>query len=117
MFLLDLVLHNVLMCNLCTSIPLYIYLFFRFFWVTFQETKEPNTVLQPLLEFMPEVSQTEGIPYKLSQHVTLQNLLPDELNYFYRYAGSLTTPNCDESVVWTVLAQLVPIGVQQVISV
>ncbi|XP_021931881.1 carbonic anhydrase 4 isoform X2 [Zootermopsis nevadensis] len=82
--------------------------------VLFYETKEPNTVLQPLLEFMPEVSQTEGIPYKLSQHVTLQNLLPDELNYFYRYAGSLTTPNCDESVVWTVLAQLVPIGVQQV---
>lgn len=73
-------------------------------------------MLQPLLESVSEVNHAEGVPYMLSQHVTLQDLLPDELNYFYRYAGSLTTPNCDESVVWTVLAQLVPVGEQQVIS-
>jgi carbonic anhydrase len=65
---------------------------------------------------MSEVSHAEGVPHKLPQHVTLQDLLPNELNYFYRYAGSLTTPDCDESVVWTILAQLIPIGEQQVIS-
>jgi carbonic anhydrase len=58
----------------------------------------------------------EGIPYESLQLVRLQDLLPDELNYFYRYAGSLTTPHCDESVVWTVLAHLMPIGEKQVIS-
>jgi carbonic anhydrase len=65
---------------------------------------------------MSKVSHVEGTPFKLSQHVILQDLLPHELNYFYHYAGSLTTPNCDESVVWTVLAELVPVGEQQVIS-
>jgi len=58
----------------------------------------------------------EGTSHRLPQHVMLQDLLPNEFNSFYHYAGSLTTPNCDESVVWTVLAQLVPIGEQQVIS-
>jgi carbonic anhydrase len=87
----------------------------QIFWVTFQETKEPNIALQPLLESMSEVSHAEGITHKLSEHLTLQNLLPHEMNYFYRYAGSLTTPNCEESVLWTVLAQLVPVGEQQVI--
>jgi carbonic anhydrase len=58
----------------------------------------------------------EGMPFKSSQHVRLQELLPDKLDYFYRYAGSLTTPHCDESVVWTVLTHLMPIGEQQVIS-
>jgi hypothetical protein len=65
---------------------------------------------------MSNVSDTEGTPFQLLQQVTLQDLLPLELNYFYRYDGSLTTPNCDESVVWTVLVEPLPIGGQQVIS-
>ncbi|GFG32085.1 hypothetical protein Cfor_06856 [Coptotermes formosanus] len=84
--------------------------------VLFYETKEPNNGFQPMLESMPKVSHVEGTPFKLSQHVILQDLLPHELNYFYHYAGSLTTPNCDESVVWTVLAQLVPVGEEQVVA-
>jgi carbonic anhydrase len=79
-----------------------------------QERNESNTQLQPILESISHVSQ-EGIPFKMLQLVRLQDLLPDELNYYYRYAGSLTTPHCDESVVWTVLVHLVPIGAQQVI--
>jgi hypothetical protein len=65
---------------------------------------------------MSNVSTTEGTPFELFQQLTLQDLLPRELNYFYRYDGSLTTPNCDESVVWTVLVEPLPIGGQQVIS-
>jgi carbonic anhydrase len=65
---------------------------------------------------MSNVSNMEGIPFELLQQVTLQDLLPRELNYFYRYDGSLTTPNCDESVVWTVLVEPLPLSRQQVIS-
>ncbi|XP_023720942.1 putative carbonic anhydrase 3 isoform X2 [Cryptotermes secundus] len=82
--------------------------------VLFYETNEPNKQLQPILESISQVSHVEGIQFQSSQLVRLQDLLPDEFNYFYRYAGSLTTPHCDESVVWTVLAHLMPIGEKQV---
>ena len=42
--------------------------------------------------------------------MSLLDLLPEEKQY-YRYIGSLTTPPCAESVVWTVLKS--PLNVTQ----
>ncbi|KAL3311992.1 hypothetical protein Ciccas_009420 [Cichlidogyrus casuarinus] len=33
-----------------------------------------------------------------------------KLNSFFRYDGSLTTPNCNEVVVWTVISDPLPIA-------
>ena len=33
---------------------------------------------------------------------------------FYRYSGSLTTPPCYESVVWTLFENTIPISAKQV---
>ena len=44
----------------------------------------------------------------------LSALLPGDMDTFYRYAGSLTTPPCSESVVWTVFPSPIPISEQQV---
>lgn len=46
---------------------------------------------------------------------SLQNLLPQSnLRSFYRYNGSLTTPGCNEVVVWTVFTQPIYVSETQV---
>ena len=47
-------------------------------------------------------------------HVPLQDLLPSDLTQFWRYSGSLTTPPCFESVVWTVFKKPVELSHDQV---
>jgi len=45
--------------------------------------------------------------------VVLASLLPDERGY-YRYAGSLTTPGCAETVTWLVLRQPLSLATSQI---
>lgn len=45
---------------------------------------------------------------------SVRELLPPELAQFFRYNGSLTTPPCYQSVVWTVFSQKVQISAGQV---
>lgn len=47
----------------------------------------------------------------LTYPVPLSDLLPDRTGTFYRYNGSLTTPGCNEDVIWTVFDT--PIAISQ----
>jgi carbonic anhydrase len=47
----------------------------------------------------------------LTNPVPLEDLLPDSPFSFYRYNGSLTTPMCNEAVIWTVFD--IPIALSQ----
>ena len=44
----------------------------------------------------------------------LLNLLPTDKTKYYRYNGSLTTPDCNEAVTWTVFNDPVEVSQAQV---
>ncbi|CAI9544332.1 unnamed protein product, partial [Staurois parvus] len=48
-------------------------------------------------------------------NVKLQDLIPEEiyLEHFYRYDGSLTTPECYETVIWTVFPETIKLSRDQ----
>lgn len=44
----------------------------------------------------------------------LRNFLPEDTSMYFRYNGSLTTPGCFESVIWTVFDEKQTISHRQV---
>lgn len=49
--------------------------------------------------------------------VSLDMFIPPQENMtkYFRYDGSLTTPNCDEAVVWTVFENTIHLSKEQVV--
>ena len=52
----------------------------------------------------------------MKSSISLFDLLPEEksLRHYFRYLGSLTTPTCDEKVVWTVFQEPIQLHRDQV---
>ncbi|XP_072214867.1 carbonic anhydrase 14 isoform X1 [Excalfactoria chinensis] len=72
---------------------------------------EPNAAYANILSHLGSIryaGQTTSIP-----SFNVQELLPERLDRYYRYNGSLTTPPCLQSVLWTVFQQPVHISVAQ----
>nr|CAD7588794.1 unnamed protein product [Timema genevievae] len=80
---------------------------------TILESEKVNLGLDPLIDGVGRISTRVGASYRLSQKVAPGILLPQELSRWFRYEGSLTTPSCDETVVWTVLPTSLPISRNQ----
>ncbi|NXJ89486.1 CAH4 anhydrase, partial [Corythaixoides concolor] len=67
------------------------------------------------------INELENIRYKgktllLMEPLPLSSLLPPEedLGKYYRYEGSLTTPDCYEGVTWTVFEKPIELSVSQI---
>lgn len=82
--------------------------------IFFQLTTEDNQVLKPILKATEQVSAWVGSSStSLRDKLTLDSLLPERNTTYYTYEGSLTTPNCQEAVVWFVMAKPLTISEKQ----
>ncbi|XP_071957693.1 putative carbonic anhydrase 3 isoform X2 [Antedon mediterranea] len=81
----------------------------------FQVSDEDNANFETLLSSLTNV-QEEGDTYNIPPNdvFTLESLLPDNLVEFYRYNGSLTTPGCNEAVIWTMFKELIYLSSTQI---
>lgn len=50
----------------------------------------------------------------LHRHLEVYHLLPKHTDKYFRYEGSLTTPNCGEAVIWTVFTESLHVHIDQV---
>lgn len=76
----------------------------------FAQMGEKNSGLENIVIPMPRVQYKDSAVNDLSPF-KLVDMLPSSTSDFVRYNGSLTTPNCQESVIWTLLRN--PITVSQ----
>ncbi|XP_016420677.1 carbonic anhydrase 4-like [Sinocyclocheilus rhinocerous] len=83
-----------------------------FFEVTSGQNKQLDRVIEALGKVRYEGNSCEIEDFRLTDIIPQAN----KLNY-YRYSGSLTTPGCDQAVVWTVFQQSLPISKNQLMSV
>ncbi|XP_017763499.1 PREDICTED: putative carbonic anhydrase 3 [Eufriesea mexicana] len=80
--------------------------------IFFQLQEEDNESLHSIVS---DLMCVQGInrAIKLSSPITLASLLPKNIDIFYTYKGSLTTPPCNEVVTWIIFPTPVPISFTQ----
>lgn len=71
-----------------------------------------NEFFQPLVDQLSQIPDDQE-ETTLSKIVSFQNLLPQKTTSFFRYSGSLTTPNCNEIVTWTVFENPIRVSERQ----
>lgn len=76
----------------------------------FFQVGKTNPALDKFLYNLPQVGQT-----KQSQDLSLEEMIGslDDLGFYYRYEGSLTTPPCSQAVVWTVFNKSISLSSKQ----
>ncbi|XP_005800879.2 carbonic anhydrase 4-like [Xiphophorus maculatus] len=79
----------------------------------YEVSKSPNRMYDTIIKGVQSVA-SKNVSFSLPS-ISLAQLIPPEqkLTSYYRYQGSLTTPPCSESVVWTVFETPIPLSMDQ----
>ncbi|XP_068911876.1 carbonic anhydrase 4-like [Tenebrio molitor] len=74
------------------------------FSILYNLTSKPNPVFHDLVKSIPAIAVNRNRPVTLEKRVAVYDFLPTNTQKFYRYRGSLTIPNYDEVVIWTIFS-------------
>lgn len=81
--------------------------------VLFQLSEADNEDLDPILKATKMVSGVGRSMAMIPNKIIPLLFLPKDHTTYYRYEGSLTTPNCQESVIWSVLTEKLTVSESQ----
>ena len=79
----------------------------------FEISKEPNPAYEELTKMLATIIKSESNATFISPPA-LRGLLSDNLEEYYVYNGSLTTPPCNEVVTWLDFQVPIPLSHNQV---
>lgn len=81
--------------------------------VLFHVSTKDNEALENILNGVEEVVNAASMTATIPKILRADALLPTNTSLFFRYEGSLTTPGCAESVIWTVFTHSISISFDQ----
>ncbi|XP_055324799.1 carbonic anhydrase 1 [Sitodiplosis mosellana] len=82
--------------------------------VLFHISDQVNPLLKNILDSAESVKDEAGQSNEINASFSPLQLLPKNRSSYFRYEGSLTTPSCDEAVIWTILDNTVPFAITQI---
>lgn len=77
------------------------------------QIEKANPYLETILTAVEAIKEHAGWNKTLSHDVELEDFLPKDRSKYFRYEGSLTTPGCGESVIWTVFTDPLSLSLDQ----
>lgn len=81
-------------------------------WLFIQISPDDDNLLKPLISVMKSVKSNNDL--REMDNFNVLYFLPRDTAGYFRYDGSLTTPGCNEGILWTVFTNTLPISKQQV---
>lgn len=82
--------------------------------ILFHVADDVNPVLKNILDSAERIREIVGESSRIDLPLTPAQLLPHDRLSYYRYEGSLTTPTCDEAVIWTIFDKSIPFAMTQI---
>ncbi|CAL8266640.1 unnamed protein product [Merluccius merluccius] len=79
----------------------------------YEESRSDNKKYDDIVKALQKITRASSNTSLSS--ISLDQLIPSQHNLtsYYRYKGSLTTPGCTESVIWTLFEHTIPLSKDQ----